>query len=183
MYIGDETIRDAGNNALRINAALLPDLDNINVLGNPSQRWTTVYATNGTINTSDRREKKNIEALSYGLAEVLEMQPVSFNWKNKDNPDLKLGLIAQELQELIPEVVQSHAWEVDEESGELSKKELERLGVYYSDLVPVLIKAIQEQQDIINAQNTKINVQNTKIDAIEMKLDALLEVNKQEDKS
>jgi hypothetical protein len=55
VFIGDETIEDAGNNALRFNAALLPDVDNVNVLGNPTQRWTTVYATNGTINTSDRR--------------------------------------------------------------------------------------------------------------------------------
>jgi hypothetical protein len=158
VYIGDETIADAGNNALRFNASLLPEFDNVNLLGNPSQRWTTVYATNGTINTSDRREKKNINALHYGLAEVLQMQPVSFNWKNKNNPDLKLGLIAQELQELIPEVVQSHAWEIDELSGELSKKELDRLGVYYSDLVPVLIKAIQEQQEMIDDQNALIEV-------------------------
>ncbi|MCX7550483.1 tail fiber domain-containing protein, partial [Xanthomarina sp. F2636L] len=156
LYLGDETIRDAGNNALRINAALLPDVDNTSVLGNPSQRWTTVYATNGTINTSDRREKKNIKELNYGLTEVLQMQPVSFNWKSENNPDLKLGLIAQDLQELIPEVVKSHFWEKDEATNQLSKKELERLGVYYSDLVPVLIKAIQEQQSIIEKQENNI---------------------------
>ena len=133
-------------------------------MGNPSQRWTTVYATNGTINTSDRREKKNINALHYGLAEVLQMQPVSFNWKNKNSPDLKLGLIAQELQELIPEVVQSHAWEIDEVSGELSKKELERLGVYYSDLVPVLINAIKEQQKIIDKEQSINAKQSTQVE-------------------
>ena len=166
LYIGDETIRDAGNNALRINAALLPDLDNVNVLGNPTQRWTTVYATNGTINTSDRREKKNIKELHYGLTEVLQMQPVSFNWKSKNSPDLKIGLIAQDLQELIPEVVKSHIWEKDEATGALTKKELERLGVYYSDLVPVLVKAIQEQQDIIILQKAELASQGSEIEAL-----------------
>ncbi|MCX7549255.1 tail fiber domain-containing protein, partial [Xanthomarina sp. F2636L] len=177
LYLGDETIRDAGNNALRINAALLPDVDNTSVLGNPSQRWTTVYATNGTINTSDRREKKNIENLNYGLTEVLQMQPVSFNWKSENNPDLKLGLIAQDLQEIIPEVVKSHIWEKDEVSGKLTKKELERLGVYYSDLVPVLIKAIQEQQEIIDGQKEENRSQNKTIASLVQRLNALEAVN------
>ncbi|EDP71936.1 cell wall surface anchor family protein [Flavobacteriales bacterium ALC-1] len=171
LRIGDETIRDAGNNALRINAALIPDFDDTNVLGNPTQRWRTLYAVNGTINTSDRREKKNIHDLGYGLNEVLQMKPISFNWKNTNNPDLKLGLIAQDLQALIPEVVKSHAWEADEVTGQLTKKELDRLGVYYSDLVPVLIKAIQEQQSIIDSQNNRIN-------NIEAKLNVLIEEKK-----
>nr|WP_321237161.1 tail fiber domain-containing protein [uncultured Psychroserpens sp.] len=174
LRIGDETISDAGNNALRINAALIPDLDNVNVIGNPSQRWNTIYATNGTINTSDRREKKNIKDLNYGLAEVLQMQPVSFNWKNDNNPDIKLGLIAQDLLELIPEVVKSHTWETDELSDTLTKKELDRLGVYYSDLVPVLIKAIQEQQKIITTQKEENLKQTTEISSITDTLKTLL---------
>ncbi|MEM5564286.1 tail fiber domain-containing protein [Psychroserpens sp. AS72] len=145
VYIGDETIVDGGNNTLRINASLIPDVDNSSIIGNPSLRWKTIYATNGTINTSDRREKKNIKNLDYGLKEILRMQPVSFNWKNDNNPDIKLGLIAQDLLELIPEVVKTHTWEKDEGSDKLTKKELDRLGVYYSDLIPVLINAIKEQ--------------------------------------
>ena len=82
---------------------------------------------------------------------------LQFNWKNKNNPDTKLGLIAQDLQRLIPEVVKSHMWEVDEETGVPSKKELDRLGVYYSDLVPVLIKAIQEQNQEIKSLKSTLN--------------------------
>ncbi|EDP71934.1 putative YapH protein [Flavobacteriales bacterium ALC-1] len=149
VRIGNETLEDTGSNQLSFGASVIPDTNNAYRLGNSSSRWIGVWATDGTINTSDKREKKNIKELNYGLAEVLQMQPVSFNWKNKNNPDLKLGLIAQDLQTLIPEVVKSHTWEKDEISGQLTKKELERLGVYYSDLVPVLINAIKEQQDQI----------------------------------
>ena len=163
LRIGSETIEDAGSNALRFNASLLPDVNNIMSLGNSNLRWTTVFATNGTINTSDRREKKNIKKLNYGLAEVLQLKPVSFNWKAKNNPDLKLGLIAQDVQALIPEVVKTHIWEINESSGKLTKKELDRLGVYYSDLVPVLIKAIQEQEEVINSLNKTISKQQAKL--------------------
>ncbi len=152
LRVGTETIEDTGNNQLAFNASVLPDMDNSFRLGNASNRWIGVWATDGTINTSDRREKKNIQDLNYGLAEVLQMQPVSFNWKNINSPDTKLGLIAQDVLNVIPEVVKTHIWEKDEVSGRLIKKELDRLGVYYSDLVPVLIKAIQEQQQIIESQ-------------------------------
>jgi len=156
LQIGTETIEDTGSNQLSVDASLIPNTDNAFRLGNSSNRWIGVWATDGTINTSDRREKKNIQNLNYGLSEILQMQPVSFNWKNKNNPDAKLGLIAQDVLNIIPEVVKTHIWEKDEISGVLTKKELDRLGVYYSDLVPVLIKAIQEQQEIIDNQNAKI---------------------------
>jgi len=180
LRIGSETIEDTGNNRLSFNADLLPDVDNAMQLGNANFHWTGVWATDGTINTSDRREKKNINTLNYGLNEVLKMQPVSFNWKNRTDQGTKLGLIAQDLLKLIPEVVKTHDWEKDEISGVLTKKELDRLGVYYSDLVPVLIKAIQEQQEIIGNQNTKIEGltseltelarMNTRIKALEQQL-------------
>ncbi|WP_422105328.1 tail fiber domain-containing protein [Winogradskyella sp.] len=174
LQIGTETIEDTGSNQLSVNASLIPDNDNSFRLGNPSNRWTQVWATDGTINTSDRREKKNIKALHYGLHEVLQMQPVSFNWKSNSNPDTKLGLIAQDLQAIIPEVVKSHSWETDEATGSLIKKELERLGVYYSDLVPVLINAIQEQQELIENLKATVHQQNKQNLTLQETLEALL---------
>lgn len=155
LRIGTETIEDTGSNQLSIGSSLIPDTNNAFRLGNASNRWIGVWATNGTINTSDRREKKNIRNLKYGLKEVLQMNPVSFNWKNKNNPETKLGLIAQDVLKIVPEVVKTHAWKT-KENGDKIKEELDKLGVYYSDLIPVLIKAIQEQQEIIDNQNTKI---------------------------
>ena len=154
LRIGNETIEDGGSDVLAFSSSLVPTVDEEDRLGGPNRKWLDVWAMDGTINTSDRREKKNISALEYGLAEILQMQPVSFNWKSKNSPDTKLGLIAQDVQTLIPEVVKTHIWEKHEVTGALTKKQLDRLGVYYSDLIPVLIKAIQEQQKIIESEKS-----------------------------
>ncbi|MEM5564284.1 tail fiber domain-containing protein [Psychroserpens sp. AS72] len=157
LRIGTETIEDTGSNRLSFNADLLPDVNEGMQLGNSSFRWQGLWATDGTINTSDRRDKTNIKTIKYGLNEVLKMNPVSYNWKNRKNQDTKLGLIAQDLLELVPEVVKTHEWQnaSDDENATLKKVELDRLGVYYSDLIPVLINAIKEQQKIIEDLNTK----------------------------
>jgi Chaperone of endosialidase len=116
-----------------------PWTDNTKTLGNGGKRWTSVYAINGTIQTSDRRLKTNIKPLKYGLDEVLQMKPVSYSWKSDLNSK-KIGLIAQEIQDLVPEVIT-----VDE-----------TLGMNYAELVPVLINAIQEQEQKIKALEAKV---------------------------
>ena len=173
LRIGSETIEDVGSNQLSFNATLLPDGDNSFRLGNSNNRWVSVWAADGTINTSDKREKKNIKDLQYGLHEILQMQPVSFNWKNENNPDIKLGLIAQDLRELVPEVVKTHVWEKDEISGRLIKIELSRLGVYYSDLVPVLINAIKQQQELISNHGNTISKLESELNALKESVELL----------
>ena len=117
-----------------------PGIDNSNDLGTSTFRWDDVFATNGTIQTSDRREKENIQNLKYGLNEVLKMKPVSYTWITSPEKGTKVGLIAQDIAELVPEVVNGL------ENGKVGE---ERLGMNYGELVPVLIKAIQEQQKVI----------------------------------
>ncbi len=122
-----------------------PDGTNLFNLGGTNHRWRTVFATNGTINTSDLRAKKHIYRLSYGLNEILKLRPVQYNWnEDTDDQEQSLGLIAQEILKVIPEVVH-----VPEESEEL-------MGVNYAELVPVLIKAIQEQEATIKKQAQQI---------------------------
>tara|TARA_R110002073_G_scaffold279026_1_gene442922 strand:- start:175337 stop:177406 length:2070 start_codon:yes stop_codon:yes gene_type:complete len=87
--------------------------------------------------SSDKRLKKNIEGLNYGLNTVLKLNPVSYNWKRYPNQQKSLGLIAQEVQLLINEIVSV---------GEDKDK---TLSLSYIELIPVLIKAIQEQQTVI----------------------------------
>ncbi len=119
-----------------------PTSDGTQYLGLSTHRWLAVYATNGTIQTSDRRLKNNIKPIRYGLEEVLKMQPVSYNWKQDGKS--KIGLIAQDVQALVPEVIE----------GKETPKEY--LGMNYAELVPVLIKAIQQQQEIISKQEKKL---------------------------
>ena len=94
---------------------------------------------------SDRRLKKDIEALPYGLKEILQLEPKQYFWKNQEQNKKSLGLIAQDLQPIINEIVNTQ----DDEA--------KTLGISYIELIPVLIKAIQEQQIIIQGQDQKIN--------------------------
>ena len=108
--------------------------------------WTTV---------SDSRIKKNIVNSTYGLATVLKLRPVEYILTSNDLK--QVGFIAQEVQKLVPEVVTG-------KEGDLSKGEI--LGITYSNLVPVLTKAIQEQQKQIEDQNAKIAAQQKQIEEL-----------------
>lgn len=174
LRIGTETIEDTGTNRLSFNADLLPDSDNAFRLGNSTTRWTSVWAADGSINTSDRREKENIVNLTYGLKEIQKLKPVSFSWKKRPEAGIKLGLIAQDLQAIIPEVVMAEEIVYSEDDpSSFEKKPLDRLGVYYSDLIPVLIKAIQEQQEIIASQTNKVEVLEASLSEKEMDIQEL----------
>lgn len=57
--------------------------------------------------------------------------------------------------EVVPEVVKTHDWQFpEEEDAEPELVELERMGMSYTDLVPVLIKAVQQQQVMIDDLRT-----------------------------
>jgi hypothetical protein len=103
--------------------------------------------TNGS---SDVRKKKNFEP-SQGLAEVLQIEPVKyhFNW-DKDNDKKRLGFKAQNILELIPEMVS--------ETGELAEDGTSYLTLTPDYILPVLVKAIQEQQTQIEILKTKIEI-------------------------
>lgn len=137
-------LRDDGADRVRITTAghLSPGTDNTYDLGTAALRWDDVYATNGTIQTSDIRLKKNITQLNYGLAETMQLRPVSYQWKNNDKQ--KIGLVAQEVLEIIPEIVN------------IGDDENKMLGLNYSELTAVLIKAIQEQQQMIESMQKEI---------------------------
>lgn len=131
--------------------------NNVKSLGDAFDRWTTVYATNGTINTSDAREKSNILNINYGLAEVMKLRPVSFTWNEHPNWGTKLGLIAQEVKEVVKEVVVKGNIDpqFDENGNEMPN--IDKYGIYYSDLIPVLIKATQEQQQMIEEMKKEMD--------------------------
>jgi hypothetical protein len=102
-------------------------------------------------NASDARLKKNIVDIKYGLADVLRMQPRSYQM-NAVAGDF-VGFVAQELQEVIPEVV----------SGDPEKQ----LGVDYGSLVAVAFKAIQELKALNDTQAATITALTARIVALE----------------
>jgi hypothetical protein len=123
------------------------DLTNTTAIGNGARvtASNTIQLGNASVTTiggqvawtaaSDSRIKKNIVNSNYGLSTVLKLRPVEYNLISNDLK--QVGFIAQEVQKLVPEVVTG-------KEGDLSKGEI--LGITYSNLVPVLTKAIQEQQ-------------------------------------
>jgi putative lipoic acid-binding regulatory protein len=98
--------------------------------------------------SSDRRLKENIKPIPYGLETVLKMNPVEYDWKEKRDKAHDIGVIAQEVEELIPEIVKEHK---DLKTDEPIKT------VDYGKMVSVLIKAVQEQQEQINELKEKLN--------------------------
>ena len=151
-FAGAEYLVDGGSNEIECRADMRPSTDNLYDLGTSTMRWDDIYATNGIVNTSDRRLKENITPIHYGLEDLLKLRPVSFTWIDKPQQGVKLGLIAQELQEVIGEVVKSSDYKAASDTSEFKMVDQDRLGVYYSDLIPVLIKSIQEQNELITNQ-------------------------------
>ena len=104
--------------------------------------YPTLFAAAFTA-SSDIRLKNTIEPMKPALDTVLKLNPVSyFLNQDADKTDPQIGFIAQELHELIPEVVQTgdSDW-----------------GVNYGRLTAILTKAIQEQQEQIETLKTELN--------------------------
>lgn len=136
-YYGKDIQIDPSLSSSRIAAST----DNIHFYYNSSIGYNKIYAQSFSIG-SDSTIKKNVESLPSGaLRKVLNIRPVSFEFKeeqkllNDGNPR-KIGLIAQELEKIIPEAVSY---------SEVGKIKM----IDYDMLIPVLIKAIQEQQVVI----------------------------------
>lgn len=114
------------NNGAGTNIFKLRETGNLTISGSLTQN-------------SDRRLKKDIETLPYGLNEILQLAPKSYNWKDRVQDHKSLGLIAQEVQTVIAGLVTA------------KDDEQQTLGVNYIELIPVLINAIKEQQEQIES--------------------------------
>jgi uncharacterized coiled-coil protein SlyX len=99
---------------------------------------------------SDKRLKTNIKPLEDALQSVLKLQGVTFNWKDETNhrPGRNVGFIAQEVKEVLPEIVNGGG--KDEQGNEIY------YSIEYATLTPVLVEAIKE----LNAENKSLNEMN-----------------------
>ena len=86
---------------------------------------------------SDARLKKNVKEIKNGLASVTALRPVTWNWKTDEkNEDLAHGFIAQEVEEILPHLVELKEW----------KDGTERKFLSTNELIPYLVVALKEQQ-------------------------------------
>jgi hypothetical protein len=103
--------------------------------------YVTAGGTSWT-SSSDRRLKNNIEGITYGLEAVKLLNPVSYVRNDRDTGATELGFIAQEVDEVVSEVV--------------NVRDDGFYGIDYERLMPVLTKAIQDQQEIIENLKSRI---------------------------
>ena len=149
----DSGLRFSGSTVHPCDTAGAPR-DNAVDLGYAQGRFDDIYATNGTIQTSDRNEKQDIEALSDAeqrVAVAAKGLLRKFRWissveENGDDARIHFGIIAQDLQDAFTAegldagryaMFINSTW-TDEETGE----ERSRMGVRYSELLAFIISAI-----------------------------------------
>ena len=127
----------------------------------------------GLCGQSDLRLKKDVETINGALDKVLQLRGVSYYWKSKEEmaaargkdvgnfsygfgSEKQIGVIAQEVEQIMPELV------VTDNEGFKAVK--------YENLTPVLIEAVKEQQAIIEKQNKRIEELEAQMKAILEKL-------------
>jgi hypothetical protein len=126
-----------------------------------------VFAINGNYSSSDRRLKKNISNMPSVLSKLNQLEPVKYRFNQEsDTAPLSLGLIAQDVQALFPELVAASPVRKNGEGGTLM--------VNYTGLGVIAVKAIQEQQVQIDQLKSENAYLRTRLDAIE----ALLNIKK-----
>ena len=135
----------------------------------------TLFCTQGTINTSDVRDKRNITDFSNGLDWINKMKPVTYQWDRRSwyvdedatpedilavktdgsltKPKVEVGLIAQDVLEIEKE----HGFGSNNDNSLLVNltEDETRYGINYTNIVPMLINAVQELSAKVEELETK----------------------------
>lgn len=177
------------NSNFGFNVNSIPVSDNTYSNGASGKRWTEIWATNGTINTSDRNKKEKIKETNLGLDFILSLKPVVWKWKNepaqeieeviykktyddkgrfkelvpKKNikiiPEKKYkrmhhGFINQDIEDLLKE----KNIDTNDFSGFVLDKETGIRALRYDSFIAPIVKAIQEQNKIIQELKQEIEI-------------------------
>lgn len=182
---GSGTKTDIWEDVGIVGGNLYPVLDNANSCGKSGNRWSAIWAANGTIQTSDQRTKKDIADSELGLNFIKSLRPVSYKWiegakkiekivyRDKDgnevDKDFDGALPAEIIEKSIPgnrthfgliaqEVKSALPQGVDFGGWVLTDKENpdSHQALRYDQFIAPLIKAIQEQQKQIEELTAKV---------------------------
>ena len=134
-------------------------------LGASSYRWNTIFATNGTINTSDRNVKNTIQNSDLGLDFISKLTPVSYKMNAGTSGRTHYGLISQDVETVLTDIGKTgtdfagfckdinYKLESDGEGNDI-KTELSgyNYSLRYEEFIAPLVKAVQE----LSAENTAL---------------------------
>jgi hypothetical protein len=149
--------------------SIIPNVNNSISLGKSGALWSSVWAQNGTIQTSDEREKTEISDSLLGINFINSLRPVSYKFKIGKNVVTKTdenglpkkiesvagervhyGLLAQEVKSAIPEGTDFGGWILTDKNDNDSAQ-----GLRYEEFIAPMIKAIQELSVKVSALETK----------------------------
>lgn len=121
----------------------IPNIDNTYDLGAAAYRWDDIYATNGTIQTSDERQKTAIANSDLGLDFIRALRPVRYVWRSTEEKTYSrphYGLVAQEVQSAMKTLG------IADFAGFIHSKteESDAYGLRYTEFIAPIIAAIQE---------------------------------------
>ncbi len=149
-------------------------------IGSSTRKWKNIYATNGTIQTSDRNEKNTIEELSAEKAQQLiyGLKPSTYKMNAGTSGRTHWGMISQDIEELFDEIgmtsldfagfIKSPKMHIEEEEcdekGKITKERVEEVieGEYdyslrYDEFIAPIIKVIQTQHEEIETLTKRID--------------------------
>ncbi len=141
------------------NAFVIDSTHNVGIGRTPDASYKldvsgTIRASGG-FTESDARLKKNVKTIEDPLVKIQNLRGVEFEWKTDEYPDrgyqegIQIGLIAQETEEVLPELV------LEDDEGYKA--------VAYANIVALLIEGMKEQEDRIRALEAKIEQMEGKI--------------------
>lgn len=150
LLVGTTSV-PSGGQKMNIAGGITPNSDNAYIFGNSGLRWQALYAANGTIQTSDEREKTDIIDSPLGLDFITSLRPVAYKFKVGKNEVLEdgsvvpvagtrqhFGLLAQDVKQKVGNV-DFGGWILTDTTDAQSAQ-----GLRYDEFISPLIKAIQE---------------------------------------
>ena len=155
---GDTNLKFAAGTDVVVPAATDgADRDNAVDLGNSSSRFDDIHATNGTIQTSDQNEKNTITDSDLGLDFVNRLAPKSYIFNGKTRTHY--GLIAQDVETVLSDInkeTSEFAGFIKTDISEEQDGSQYRYGLRYTEFIGILIKALQEADDKIDALTARV---------------------------
>lgn len=173
FYASDATCtigKDASNQLCISGGVIRPGGNGHQNLGNGAHRWATIYAVTGSINTSDKNEKKDIQELDeqYSKDIIMGLKPVSYKFIANDSNRTHNGFIAQDIEESLTSMgltTQDFAavckWQkvyCEDGVNDIPIEGEYSYGLRYEELIAPLVKVVQQQQQEIDTLKIQLKL-------------------------
>lgn len=161
--------QDGYDSGIKVKGSLIPSVSDKYNLGSDGLMWDNIWATNDTIQTSDRNKKNSIQPLSGSYEQIFdELKPVSYKFNQNNSNRTHTGLIAQDVKaavELAGLTTQDFAGycEWEQEDGTIG------CGLRYGEFIALCVDQVQKLKQRVTEQDEKIKDLEARLLALENK--------------